>query len=383
MIDRERLVAEFVALVQISSASRREGEVARSLVATLEGMGARVESDDAGAKVGGDTGNILARFAGTASNAPPLLLSAHMDTVPPCDHIRPVVHGDIIRADGTTVLGGDDKAGIVAVLEAVRTVRARRIAHGPIEVLFTICEEIGLAGAKHFDLSRLSARMGLVLDVDGVHDLVTEAPAANGLQVTVEGQEAHAGVCPERGLSAIAIAAQAVAGMRLGRIDAETTANLGVIEGGLAANIVPNRVRIRGETRSLSIEKLEAQTAHMRDCFERAAAAHRIVLDGHERTGRCEIRVQRNYERLSLDRDARIVRLVGLAARRLGRPFRTRASGGGSDANVFTSRGLEVANLACGMRDIHTVNEWVDVKDLFATAEHLVELLRVNAEQPE
>jgi tripeptide aminopeptidase len=382
MIDRERLISEFLALVQISSASRREGEVARRLVATLEGMGARVETDDAGEKVGGDSGNILARFAGASSDAPPLLLSAHMDTVPPCDHIRPVVQGDIIRADGTSVLGGDDKAGIVAVLEAVRTIRARRIAHGTIEVLFTICEEIGLVGAKHFNLDRLSARSGLVLDVDGVHDLVTQAPAANGLQVTVEGLEAHAGVCPERGLSAIAIAAQAVAGMRLGRIDAETTANLGVIEGGLAANIVPNRVRIRGEARSLSVEKLEAQTAHMRGCFERAATDHRLLLDGHERTGRCEVRVQRNYERLCLGEDARIVRLVELAARRLDRPFRTRASGGGSDANVFSSRGLEVANLACGMRDIHTVNEWVDVKDLVATAEHLVALLQVNAEQP-
>lgn len=383
MIDRERLVSEFLALVQISSASKREGEVARRLLATLEGMGARVETDDAGDKVGGDCGNILARFAGTASDAPALLLSAHMDTVLPCDHVRPVVQGDIIRTDGTTVLGGDDKAGIVAVLEAVRSARARRIPHGAIEVLFTIGEEIGLVGAKHFDLGRLTARTGLVLDVDGVHDLVTQAPAANALLVTVQGLEAHAGVCPERGLSAIAIAAQAVAGMRLGRIDAETTANLGVIEGGLAANIVPNRVRIRGETRSLSVEKLEAQTAHMRACFERAAAAHRLLLDGQEHRGRCEVRVQRNYERLNLREDARIVRLVGVAAQRLGRPFRTRATGGGSDANVFSSRGLEVANLACGMRDIHTVHEWVDVKDLVATAEHLVELLRVNAEEPD
>jgi tripeptide aminopeptidase len=383
MIDRERLVSEFLALVQISSPSKREGEVARRLLATLEGMGARVETDDAGEKVGGNCGNILARFAGTASDAPPLLLSAHMDTVLPCDHVRPVVQGDIIRTDGTTVLGGDDKAGIVAVLEAVRSAHARRIPHGPIEVLFTIGEEIGLVGAKHFDLGRLTARTGLVLDVDGVHDLVTQAPAANALLVTVQGLEAHAGVCPERGLSAIAIAAQAVAGMRLGRIDAETTANLGVIEGGLAANIVPNRVRVRGETRSLSVEKLEAQTAHMRGCFERAAAAHRLLLDGQEHTGRCEVRVQRNYERLNLREDARIVRLVGVAAQRLGRPFRTRATGGGSDANVFSSRGLEVANLACGMRDIHTVHEWVDVKDLVATAEHLVELLQVNAEQPD
>jgi tripeptide aminopeptidase len=382
MIDRERLVGEFLALVQISSASKREGEVARRLVSTLTAMGATVETDDAGEKVGGECGNILARFPGTAPAAPPLLLSAHMDTVLPCETVRPVVRGDIIRTDGTTVLGGDDKAGIVAVLEAVRVARDRRIPHGEVEVLFTICEEIGLLGAKHFDLGRLRARAGLVLDVDGVHDLVIQGPAANALVVTVHGREAHAGVCPERGISAVAIAAQAVAGMRLGRIDAETTANLGVIEGGLAANIVPARVRIRGETRSLSLEKLEAQTAHMRECFELAAAAHRVTVDGQEQVGRCEVRVQRNYERLLLREDARIVRVVAAAAQRLGRPFRTRTTGGGSDANIFTSRGLEVANLACGMRDIHTVGEWVDVGDLVATAQHLVEVLRVNAEQP-
>jgi len=275
VIDRARLVAEFLEMVRISSPSKREGRMAKRLAATLEEMGVSVEEDDAGRKVGGETGNLLARFPGTVPGAPPLLLCAHMDTVVPCEIVTPRMSGDVVKTDGTTVLGGDDKAGIAAILEALRVLRDDAIPHGPIDVLFTICEEYGLLGAKHFDVGRLRARSGLVLDVDGVSELVTRGPAANKLDVVVHGLEAHAGVCPEQGISAIKVASEAIAAMRLGRLDAETTANLGLIEGGLATNIVPNRVRVRGETRSLSLEKLEAQSQHMRECFEHAAARHR------------------------------------------------------------------------------------------------------------
>lgn len=379
MINRERLVDEFLELVTISSPSRREGQVAKRLIPALEALGATVEIDDAGSKVGGDTGNVLARIAGGAPDALPLLLCAHMDTVVPCDVIRPVRDGDVVRTDGTSVLGGDDKAGIVAILEALRAAREQRIAHGPLEILFTICEETGLLGAKHFDVGRLQARTGVVLDCDGVDELVTQAPAANGLSVTVHGLEAHAGVCPEQGISAIRVAAEAIAAMRLGRLDGETTANVGIIEGGLATNIVPNRVTVKAETRSHDLAKLDAQTAHMRQCFEEAAARHHVSVSGRERRARVDVRVERSYDRLDVPSDARIVGLLRGAAERLGRKFRTRATGGGCDANVFTGRGLEVANLGCGMRAIHTVNEWIDVKDMVATSELLLEVLRLGA----
>jgi tripeptide aminopeptidase len=378
-IDRRRLAEEFLELVSIPSLSRREGRIARRLEEICRDMGATVEVDDAGEQVGGETGNVLARFPGTAPAAPPFLLSAHMDTVGPADRVRPLVEGDIVRTDGTSVLGGDDKAGIVAILEALRVARERSIPHGDVELVLTICEEVGLLGAKLFDTGRLRARRGLVLDVDGVGELITRAPAAARLTATVHGLEAHAGICPERGISAIRVAAEAIAGMRLGRIDADTTANLGVIEGGLAGNIVPNRVIVRGEARSLEADKLAAQTEHMRRRFEEAAARHRLVLDGVERQARVEVRVDPQYERLDVPEDASIVRLVGEGARATGGRLRTRATGGGSDANVFAARGIEVANLACGMRDVHTVSEWVDVRDLVATAGLVLETIRLNA----
>jgi len=378
MIDRTRLVAEFLELVRIDSLSRREGRIAKRLGETLTGLGAAVEEDDAGQKVGGEAGNLLAKLPGTVPGAPALLLCAHMDTVVPGENVKPVVSGDVIRTDGTTVLGGDDKSGLVAILETLRVLREDRIPHGPIDVLFTICEEYGLLGAKHFDAGRLRARTGLVLDVDGACELVVRAPAANKMVFTVHGLEAHAGVCPEQGISAIKVAGEAIAAMRLGRIDAETTANLGLIEGGLAVNIVPNRVRLRAEARSLSLQKLEAQTDHMRRCFEEAAARHRTRVGERLHTARAETRVERDYDRLDLPVDAPIVRLTERAAANLGKPFTTRATGGGSDANVLNGRGLQVANLACGMREIHTVNEWIDVKDMVATTELLLETVRLH-----
>jgi tripeptide aminopeptidase len=378
VINRERLRAGFVDLVRISSPSRREGAVARYLMPVLKNLGAKVEVDDAGAKVGGDTGNLLARIPATDPNAPPILICGHMDTVMPCENIRPIVDGEIVRTDGTTVLGGDDKAGVIAILEAMRVLAEQRIAHGAVELLFTICEERGLLGAKHFDVGRLTARTGLVLDCDGVDALITRAPAANSLRFTVHGLEAHAGIAPEQGINAIQVAAQAVAAMRLGRVDADTTANLGVIEGGLATNIVPNRVSIRAETRSLSLTGLETQTEHMRACFEEAAARHRVRIGEREYRARVETQVTRSYERLDVPAEARIVRLLAQSAASLGRPFRTRSTGGGSDANVFSERGIDIANLACGMREIHTVHEWVDLRDLVSTARLLVEMCRLN-----
>jgi tripeptide aminopeptidase len=379
MINPARIKDEFLDLVSISSLSRREGSIAKRLEIILKGMGATIDVDDAGEKVGGETGNVLARFAGTRPAVAPFLLSAHMDTVGPAEKIRVRVEGDIVRTDRTTVLGGDDKAGIVAILEAIRALRETGTPHGDIEVVLSICEETGLLGAKHFDTRRLKARRGLVLDVDGVCELITRAPAANRLTFTVTGLEAHAGICPERGLSAIQIASEAIAGMKLGRLDAETTANLGVIEGGLSTNIVPTRVIVKGETRSLSVEKLEAQTEHMRRRFEEAAARHQVALETGVQRARFEAQIDRQYERFDVPDHAPIVGLVSQGAKKLGRTLTTRATGGGSDANVLAARGLEIANLGCGMRDIHTVNEWVDLRDVHTTAALVLETLRAHS----
>ena len=381
LINHERLKNLLIELIKIDSLSRKEYDVAMRLKREMEELGADVYIDDAGEKVGGNVGNLIAHFPGSVSSAPPLLLSAHMDTVVPGEGITPILDGDILRTDGRTVLGGDDKSGVAIICETLRVMRDNHIPCGPVDVVFTICEEAGLIGAKCLDASRLRARTGLVLDSDSVGFLFTKAPAANRMEFRVYGLEAHAGVCPERGINAIKVAADGIAQMNLGRIDSETTANIGVVEGGMAVNIVPDRVILRGEARSHSQEKLDRQTEHMRRCLEEAAERYTLVLDGKRHSARVEAKIERDYDRMDVPESAPIVKLVHAAAKNLQLEVKTLATGGGCDANVLNQKGLVVANLSTGMREIHTVNEWLDLKDLNLSAQMVFEIVKLNAMQ--
>ena len=379
MINHERLDNLLVELIKIDSLSRRERDVAMRLKREMAELGATVFIDDAGEKVGGNVGNLIAHFPGTVPNATPLLLSAHMDTVVPGEGIKPIRDGDILRTDGRTVLGGDDKSGVAIICEALRVIKENRLPCADVDVVFTICEEAGLIGAKCLDVSRLRARTGLVLDSDSVGFLFTKAPAANRMEFRVHGLEAHAGVCPEKGINAIQVAAEGIAQMRLGRIDHETTANIGVVEGGMAVNIVPNQVILRGEARSHSQEKLDRQTEHMKRCLDEAAARHVLEMGGKLHTSRVEANIDRDYDRMDVPDSAPIVKLVHAAAKSLNLEVKTLATGGGCDANVLNQKGLVVANLSTGMREIHTVNEWLDLNDLHFSAKIVLEILRLNA----
>jgi tripeptide aminopeptidase len=380
MINEERIKNLLLELVQIDSVSREERDVAERLKQLCEELGAEVFIDDAGSKVGGNSGNVIARFPGTIPSAEPIMMSAHMDTVVPGKGVRPIVEGDRIRTDGTTVLGGDDKSGCSVIIEVIRCLQEQAIPHAPIDAVFSICEEVGLLGAKHLDLSKVRAKYGIVFDSDDPGFLFTRGPSANHFDFQIHGLESHAGVAPEQGISAIRIAAEAISRMKLGRIDEETTANIGVIRGGEATNIITNLVTLRGEARSLDDEKLEAQTAHIVKCLEEAAAKHEVTVDGVTTKARVESLVTREYHAMDVSDDSRVVQLVKGAAARMGLKVETMASGGGCDANIFNKRGIECANLGTGMRAIHTVKEWLDVKDMYASAEMTLEIMRLNGE---
>jgi tripeptide aminopeptidase len=380
MINQERIKNLLLELVQIDSVSREERDVARRIKQLCEEMGAEVFIDDAGERVGGNTGNVIARFPGTITTAEPIMMSAHMDTVVPGRGVKPVIEGDIIRTDGSTVLGGDDKSGCAVILETIRCLQEQNIPHAPIDAVFSICEEVGLLGAKHLDVSKVRAKYGIVFDSDDPGFLFTKGPSANHFEFKIHGLESHAGVAPEQGISAIIIAAEAIAAMKLGRIDEETTANIGAIQGGEATNIITNLVTLKGEARSLDDSKLEAQTAHMVKCLEDAAAKYEVTVDGVTTRASVESEVTREYYAMDVPDDSRVVRLVIEAASRMGLDVKTLASGGGCDANIFNKRGIECANLGTGMRAIHTVKEWLDVKDMYASAEMTLEIMRLNGE---
>jgi tripeptide aminopeptidase len=373
LINHERLKDLLIELIKIDSLSRKEYNIAMRLKREMEDLGATVTVDGAGEKVGGNVGNLIAHFRGSVPTAKPLLLSAHMDTVVPGEGVMPVLDGDILRSDGSTVLGGDDKSGVAIICETLRVIKENKLPCADTDVVFTICEEAGLVGAKCLDAGQLRARMGLVLDSDSVGFLFTKAPAANRMEFRVHGLEAHAGVCPEKGISAIQVAAEGLARMRLGRIDRETTANIGVIEGGMAVNIVPNLVVLKGEARSHNPEQLDRQTQHMLQCLEEAAARHSVESDGKRHQAKLEAKIERDYDRMDVPDGSPIVQLVRAAARNLNCELTTAATGGGCDANVF--------NLATGMREIHTVSEWLDLKDLYLCASMVLEIVKINGVQ--
>lgn len=381
MINRDRLLNHVLDLIQIDSHSREERDVALRLKADCEALGGTVHIDDAGEKVGGNVGNVIAYFKGTAGDhVPPIFLAAHMDTVVPGRGVKPIRDGNLIRTDGTTVLGGDDKTGCSIIVESIRALQENNIPYSDLEVAFTICEEVGLLGAKNIDIQRFRSKFGLVLDSDDPGHLITRAPSANRMRFTIHGLEAHAGVCPENGISAIKIASEAIAEMKLGRIDHETTANIGTIHGGVAANVIPNRVELFCEARSHSDEKLEAQTAHMVECLEQAAARYEVVLDGATITARVDKSIERDYHRMDISEDSLVVRLVKQAAKNLGKACEPLPTGGGCDANVFNRIGIECANLGTGMNNIHTVKEYLLLDDFYESADIVFEVLKLYAQ---
>ena len=376
MLNLDRLSREFACQAAISSPSRHEGAMARYLADRFTALGGAIEWDGTGAKIGGEADNLIVRFAATGRDTAPLMLSVHMDTVEPCTHVQPQLQNGIFTSVGETILGSDDKSGIAEIIEALEILREEKIPHGPLEVVITVCEEVGLLGAKHFDRQLVASRRGLALDTSGVDKLILSAPAANKLNFTITGREAHAGIAPERGISAIAIAAAAISNMRLGRIDFETTANIGTINGGIATNIIPRRVELKGEVRSHDPVKLEAQTRQLVTAVEDAVAAAARTIEGVLIRPEALCQVVAEYPRMAIPTDSLLVQGAVAAAARLGRQLELLPGGGGSDANIFNALGIETVILATGMTDVHSVNESVALADMARVAELLVEIIR-------
>jgi tripeptide aminopeptidase len=351
-------------LVRIDSPSLEEGAIVQALSAELEGMGMAVTNDGTGHD---GVGNLIATLPGTDPAAAQVMLSMHFDTVEPGRGIKPRVEDGIVRSDGTTILASDNKAAIAAALEALRCLQATRPAHGDVELLLTWGEERSLNGSRAVDPSLLRAKICFAPDADGpVGTIVTRAPFQNSVRATFIGKAAHAGVEPEKGISAIVAASKAIAAMPLGRLDHETTANIGLISGGTARNAVPERAEIVGEARSLSEEKLERQTAAMRQAIEAGAAAV---------GARVEIAVKREYDGFIVGEEEAPVQIASAAARALGLTPRLAGTGGGSDANNLNRKGVRSVVLGVGCHDVHSTREHIAVADLALLAQYLVSVV--------
>jgi len=367
-INEKRMVQLFCDLARITSLSGKEGAIARRLSILLKFMGAEVHIDDAGRSISGETGNLLARFPGTGKGRP-ILLSAHMDTVGPADNVRPQVHKDRITSDGTTILGADCKAGIAIIVEVIKTLEENKIPHPPIEAVFTISEEMALMGAKFLDYTKLRSKYGLIFDNEQpLENVITSSPAADKMDIKVYGAAAHSGVNPEKGISAIQVVSEAISAMKLGRIDAQTTANIGFISGGNAINIIPASVELSGEARSHDLARLKKQTRHMEDCVKKAVKRIRIRADGRIVTPRYEFLLERKFPNLLIEKTNPVLALIARSMREQGLKMKPSASGGGTDANILYGHGIKAPILSTGMRDVHTTREYLDLKDFFGCA---------------
>ncbi len=359
----------------IDSPSYKEAAIAAYLEQRFIALGADVEFDDAGPKIGSKSGNMVARIPGSKAGDP-FLISVHMDTVTPAENVEPVLTDGVFTSAGETILGADDKAGIVEAIEAIEVLREQQIPHVPLEIVVTVCEEQGLLGAKQLDFSQLKAKQGVALDTTGVDIVINRAPTANRFKVDIFGHEAHAGVCPEQGISAIEIAGKAIARMQLGRIDHETTANIGVIEGGLASNIVARQVTLNGEVRSHDASKLRQHTEQIVQALEEEVDKATIVVDGETKRASLALELNEDFPLMQVSDAAPILRIIREAGEALDRPQEIRAAGGGSDANIYNGHGIEMVILATGMDKVHTVNEQVKVDDMVKVSELLVEIIR-------
>jgi tripeptide aminopeptidase len=345
----------FLDLAAMPSPPGEERGVADRIAAELRGLGLQVDEDDAGRAIGASAGNLYCRLEPTAEGTP-LFLCSHMDTVPPTAAIEPVVDDGVVRNSAGTILGADNKSAVAAMVEATRRLVQERRPHAGLELVFTAKEEVGLRGARAFDCGRLAARVGYVYDQAGpIGEVILGAPYSSIMEVTFVGRAAHAGMAPEDGRSAIAAAGRAIADMRLGRLDDETTANVGTIQGGVARNIVPERCSFSGEARSHDERKLVEVVQEMLEACTFAAS-----LTGCE----VETEVEPGFRGYRFRREDEAVRLARGALERAGHEPTYSLSGSGADANVFNMRGLACVNLANGMAEIHSPDEHIAVADL-------------------
>jgi len=367
MISKKSILKRFLAYVRIDSPSKEEGRFAKHIKNELKRIGIKPKEDNAARRLDGQSGNIYASIPGNVAKAPRVLINAHLDTVRSGVGIRPRIRRGIVYSDGKTILGADNKAGVAVMMEVAKALTKDNIPHGQIDLLFTVAEEIGLMGSKFLDRRSLEADFGYVLDGGDVDEIINKAPSQDSIEAKIIGRAAHAGVRPEKGINAIKVASEAIAKMKLGRIDRETTANIGMIEGGVATNIVPESVTLKGEARSHDIGKLRKQVLHMKSMLTKACKKHKARL---------YLRITPAYRSFEVKRSNRALKIALISAEKVGLRPKIKATGGGSDANIFARYGIPCLIIGAGADSVHTARENVAINDMWKSAQFLLEIIK-------
>ncbi|SHN20624.1 M20/M25/M40 family metallo-hydrolase [Gracilibacillus kekensis] len=368
MINRDRIIQQFLELVQISSETKKERKIANYLIKLFKENNLEVMEDKSHQKTGHEAGNIIAKLKGSNVEKPAIYFTAHMDTVEPGNGVKPEIYDDVIYSDGSTILGADDKAGISAIIELIHLIKEKPVDHGDIYFAIMSGEESGLVGSKHFNIAHLPVQYGYALDSDGdVGTIITGAPAQVKVYATIKGKAAHAGVNPEKGVSAISMTAKAITKMPLGRIDEETTANIGSFEGKGPTNVVCEQVLLIAEARSLSIKKLDEQVEKM--CVA-------LKQTSEHMGGEAEIDLKYMYPNYQFNESDQVVQIAMKAVKAIGKQPYLKISGGGSDANHLSGKGIPTVNLGVGYENIHTKNERIHISHLTELPALLYEIIK-------
>ncbi|GAB6098994.1 M20/M25/M40 family metallo-hydrolase [Halanaerocella petrolearia] len=365
-IHQSRLVNQFVRLVKISSPSFKETEIVDYIQDLLSELGLQVHRDQTEKKFGGSVGNLIAKLDGLETR-PTILFNAHLDTVKATTDINPIVTDSLIKTDERTILGADNKVAVAAIVETLRMIKEEDIPHGPIEVLFTVAEEAGLYGAKHFDYQQLDAQLGFIFDsANPVGTVITQSPTEINFRIEIFGKAAHAGLNPEEGISAIKVAGELLHQLKIGRINQDTTFNIGAIEGGKETNIITDYVSLKGEVRSLDQTKLDLEVSNLKKICKALAQAWEIEI---------ELDIEQSYPGFNLSASEQVVRLAVAAIKDLGLKPAIKSTGGGSDANILNNQQLPTVNLGNGVEGNHSLEERVRVKDILKLAELVISII--------
>ncbi len=375
-MDPERLILEFQNLLFIESPSKKEGKLAYYIADIFEALGFKCFFDNSAENTGSEVGNLIVKIPGTIPSEP-LFFCAHLDTVGPCENPNIIYENGIFRTDGKTILGADDKAGIAILIETAKVLKENFFPYPPLEFIFTTCEEIGLLGAKYLNIELLDAKEGLVLDSKSPQVIINGAPSSFKFFLEINGKSAHAGIEPEKGINAIHLLAKILAELPTGRIDEETTMNIGKISGGKYINIVPDLAIAEGEMRSHSQEKLEKLQQLIQHKVEEIIKKYPVKIDD---LPSFKLKFKKIFQAFYIPPSDNLCQLVQKAGQRLGWEMTFKKHEGGSDANVFNEKGLKSLILGTGMQRVHTTQEFIEVKDLIKATQLVIEIIKLKSE---
>ncbi len=373
-MNTERMIESFIEMIKIHSPSKKEGEFAKYMIAKLENLGAKIYLDQGYLKYGGDAPPIIAKFPGDIQGEG-VTLAAHMDVIEPNKGVNPIIEGNIIKTDGKTTLGGDDKGGVASILEVLTVIKEEKISHKDIFVVLTPCEETGMLGAKHLDWSQvpkdmMPAKNMIVVDNAGAAGLIAHsAPSKYDINFVFKGRNAHAGIEPEKGVNAIMMAAAALSLMETGRIDELTTSNISKINSDFPSNVVPDLCTVSGEVRSHSEEKILEIIESYKNISEETAKKF---------GGSCELTYSCDYPVLKPKDDLVFAKEFAEVYEANGVKAELKVIGGGSDSNIFAKEGFNSIIVGVGMNQVHTVDEYLEISEMEKTTKSIISYIKGN-----